>query len=148
MRAVLQRVRSASVTVNGDCIAAIGRGLLILLGVTREDDAKAAARLAEKAAALRIFEDEAGRMNLSIQDVAGEALVVSQFTLYADCRKGRRPSFVSAAPPDEARELYERFCEALVGLGVPTRRGLFGTKMIVSLENDGPVTILLDTLLI
>jgi len=148
MRAVLQRVRSASVTVNGDRISAIARGLLILLGVTRDDDAKAAARLAEKTAALRIFEDQAGKMNLSVRDVGGEALVVSQFTLYADCNKGRRPSFMNAASPDEARELYERFCELLIGLGVPTRRGQFGAKMIVSLENDGPVTILLDTLLI
>ena len=148
MRAVLQRVRSASVTVNGDRISAIGRGLLILLGVTAEDDAKAAARLAEKAAALRIFEDQAGKMNLSVRDVGGEALVVSQFTLYADCKKGRRPSFMNAASPDEARELYERFCELVSGLGVPTRRGQFGAKMIVSLENDGPVTIVLDTLLL
>ncbi len=148
MRAVLQRVRSASVTVNGDRISAIGRGLLILLGATRDDDAKAAARLAEKTAALRIFEDQAGKMNLSVRDVGGEALVVSQFTLYADCNKGRRPSFMNAASPDEARELYERFCELLTGLGVPTRRGQFGAKMIVSLENEGPVTILLDTLLL
>ncbi|HUT04110.1 MAG TPA: D-aminoacyl-tRNA deacylase [bacterium] len=148
MRAVLQRVRSASVTVNGDRISAIGRGLLILLGVTGDDDAKTAARLAEKTAALRIFEDQAGKMNLSVRDVAGEALVVSQFTLYADCNKGRRPSFMNAASPDEARELYERFCELLSGLGVPTRRGQFGAKMIVSLENDGPVTIVLDTLLL
>jgi len=148
MRAVLQRVRSASVTVNGERISAIGRGLLILLGVTQDDDPLAASKLAEKTATLRIFEDETGKMNLSVRDVAGEALVVSQFTLYADCKKGRRPSFANAASPDEARELYERFCEVLAGLGVPTHRGQFGAKMIVSLENDGPVTILLDTLLL
>ena len=148
MRAVLQRVRSASVTVNGERISAIGRGLLILLGVTQDDDPLAASRLAEKTATLRIFEDETGKMNLSVRDVAGEALVVSQFTLYADCKKGRRPSFANAASPDEARELYERCCEVLAGLGVPTHHGQFGAKMLVSLENDGPVTILLDTLLL
>ncbi|MBN2209188.1 MAG: D-tyrosyl-tRNA(Tyr) deacylase [Candidatus Coatesbacteria bacterium] len=148
MRAVLQRVRSASVGVRGACVSAIGRGLLVLLGVTKDDDKEAATLLADKIAALRIFEDAEGKMNLSIRDVSGEALVVSQFTLYADCRKGRRPSFTSSAPPDQAKELYERFCDLLTKSGVPTSRGQFGEKMIVTLENDGPVTIVLDTLLL
>ncbi len=148
MRAVLQRVRSASVSVKGECITAIGKGLLILLGVTRDDNGDMAEQLADKIAALRIFEDQEGKMNLSIRDVSGEALVVSQFTLYADCRKGRRPSFTNAAPPDQAKELYERFCDLLTKPGIPTCRGEFGEKMIVALENDGPVTIVLDTLLL
>jgi len=148
MRAVLQRVRSASVSVEGECISAIGKGLLVLLGVTRDDNQDTVTQLADKVLALRIFEDQQGKMNLSICDVSGEALVVSQFTLYADCRKGRRPSFTNAAPPDQARDLYERFCDLLTKSRVPTCRGEFGEKMIVALENEGPVTIVLDTLLL
>jgi len=148
MRAVLQRVRSASVSVKGECVSAIGKGLLVLLGITRDDNQDTVMQLADKIVALRIFEDQEGKMNLSICDASGEALVVSQFTLYADCRKGRRPSFTNAAPPDQAKELYERFCDLLTKSGVPTCRGEFGEKMIVALENDGPVTIALDTLLL
>ena len=148
MRAVLQRVKSASATVRGERISAIGRGLLILLGITRDDNEETVAQLADKVAALRIFEDENGKMNLSIGDASGEALVVPQFTLYADCRKGRRPSFTNAAPPDQARELYEMFCDHLAKSRIPTCRGEFGERMIVALENNGPVTIILDTVLL
>ncbi len=148
MRAVLQRVKSASVSVNGECVSTIGRGLLILLGITQDDNEETVTQLADKVIALRVFEDENGKMNLSIGDASGEALVVSQFTLYADCRKGRRPSFTNAAPPDQARELYERFCDYLARSRIPTCRGEFGERMVVALENDGPVTIMLDTVLL
>ena len=145
MRAVIQRVSSARVEVNGEVTGSIGRGLLVLLGVGRGDSEKQAAWLAEKIGGLRIFEDDAGKMNLSMQDVGGSALVVSQFTLLGDCRRGRRPSFTEAAPPDEADRLYQEFVARLRALGIPVATGVFQAHMDVHLVNDGPVTILLDT---
>ncbi len=144
MRAVLQRVRRGKVTVDGRAVAEIGPGLVILLGVGHEDTEETAKTLAEKAAYLRIFEDEQGKMNLSIGDVGGAAIVVSQFTLYADTRRGRRPSFTDAALPDHARPLVDRFAELLRGHGIPTQTGEFGASMLVEIDNDGPVTILLE----
>lgn len=145
MRALLQRVSRAAVRVDGEEIAQIGRGLLIFLGVAAEDPPDAEIRLADRCAALRIFADPAGKMNLSVREIAGEALVVSQFTLCADVTRGRRPGFEPAAPPDRAERAYERFCEALARAGVPARRGRFGAKMEVELTNDGPVTFLLES---
>jgi D-tyrosyl-tRNA(Tyr) deacylase len=145
MRVVLQRVNEASVTVDGEVIASIGRGLLLLVGAAEGDDAAQARRLAQKCAEMRIFSDEEGRFNLSLLDVRGEALIVSQFTLIADVRRGRRPSFVAAAPPEQAEPLVEAFTRALGDAGVTVRTGRFGAKMSVSLVNDGPVTIVLDT---
>ncbi|MGH3111350.1 MAG: D-aminoacyl-tRNA deacylase [Gaiellaceae bacterium] len=144
MRAVVQRVREASVSVDGEVVGACGRGLAILLGVAGDDDEAVAERLAGKVARLRIFENEGGRFDLSLLDVAGEALAVSQFTLVADTRKGNRPSFAGAARPEDAEALYERFCDALEREGVPVARGMFGARMEVSLVNDGPVTIVLE----
>jgi D-tyrosyl-tRNA(Tyr) deacylase len=145
MRAVVQRVREASVRVAGEVVATVGPGLVILLGVARGSDVEADAdRLAGKVARLRIFENADGRFDLSLLDVGGEALVVSQFTLYADTRKGNRPSFTEAAPPEVAAPLYERFCAALEREGVVVARGVFGARMDVSLVNDGPVTVILD----
>lgn len=144
MRLVIQRVRSGSVSVGERIIAQIGSGLVILVGVGLEDNAEKARFLAEKAAYLRIFEDEAGKMNRSLLDTGGEALVVSQFTLYADTRKGRRPSFTDAALPDQAKPLVDAFAQHLQSLGVPTQCGEFGAHMLVHIENDGPVTILLE----
>jgi len=145
MRAVVQRVSEASVSVNDEIVSRIGRGLLVLLGVGAEDTESDAEYLAEKIANLRIFEDEKGKMNLSVLDVRGEVLVVSQFTLYGDCRKGRRPSFTQAARPDKAQALYSYFIARIREEGVPTREGVFQAHMRVSLTNDGPVTILLDS---
>jgi D-tyrosyl-tRNA(Tyr) deacylase len=145
MRVVLQRVSRAAVVVDGETIAQIERGLLVLLGVAATDTAAEVRWLAEKTAHLRIFADEAGKMNLSVADVNGEVLVVSQFTLFGDCRKGRRPSFVDAAPPEIAVPLYEAFVNALRSLGLPVRTGRFGAMMQVELINDGPVTLILDT---
>jgi D-tyrosyl-tRNA(Tyr) deacylase len=145
VRAVVQRVSSASVSVEGKVAGKIGLGLLILVGVSRTDSPKAASYLAEKIANLRIFSDEAGKMNLSLLDVRGSALVVSQFTLYGDTRGGRRPSYIQAAPPDEANPLYEEFVRAMRALGVPVETGVFQEHMSVELANDGPVTILLDS---
>ena len=145
MRAVVQRVSSASVRVDGTERGACGRGLLVLLGVAAGDDAGSACRLAEKVVRLRVFENEDGRFDLSLLDVGGGALVVSQFTLLADTRKGNRPSFTAAAEPELAEALYGRFCAALGDLGVPVATGVFGAKMQVELVNDGPVTIVLDT---
>jgi D-tyrosyl-tRNA(Tyr) deacylase len=145
MRALLQRVSRAAVRVEGEEIARIGPGLLILLGVAAADAPDAELWLADRCAGLRLFPDEAGRMNRSLRDVAGEALVVSQFTLCADLSRGRRPGFEPAAPPDRAERVYERFCGALDRAGVPTRRGRFGAKMEVESINDGPVTFLLET---
>jgi D-aminoacyl-tRNA deacylase len=139
VRALVQRVSEASVTVDGDEIARIGRGLLVLLGVRGDDGVEEADRLAGKLERLRVFEDDDGRMNLSVRDVGGELLVVSQFTLYGDARKGNRPSFVDAAPPEVAEPLYERV-RALLG----ARGGRFGARMQVALVNDGPVTLLLE----
>ena len=145
MRAVVQRVSRAKVSVGDDVRGQIDAGLMILLGVGRKDPAGIAAALAEKAANLRIFEDENGKMNLSLLDVKGAALVVSQFTLYGDARGGRRPSFIAAAPPEQAKVLYDEFCEALRKLGVQVATGTFQAMMSVELVNEGPVTILLDS---
>ncbi|MCS6841495.1 MAG: D-aminoacyl-tRNA deacylase [Roseiflexaceae bacterium] len=145
MRAVIQRVREASVAVEGKVVGAIGRGLLILLGVGTGDSEAEAKLLAEKSANLRIFADDEGRFNRSLLDIGGEALVVSQFTLYADTRRGRRPSFSDAAPPEIAAPLVETFVNELRRLGIPVSTGQFGAMMQVALVNDGPVTILLDS---
>jgi D-tyrosyl-tRNA(Tyr) deacylase len=144
MRALLQRVSKASVTVDGQTISAIRNGLLILLGVGHGDGEEQTKFLAGKIANLRVFEDEQGKTNLSILDVKGAAIVVSQFTLYADTRKGRRPSFIDAALPDVAEPLVNLFVELLRGHGVPTRTGRFGARMQVEIHNDGPVTIWLE----
>jgi len=144
MRAVVQRVSEASVSVDGEVVASCGRGLAILLGVASDDDHVAAERLAGKVARMRVFENEEGRFDLSLLDVRGEALAVSQFTLIADTRKGNRPSFAGAARPEVAEPIYERFCDALEREGVQVGRGVFGARMQVSLVNDGPVTIVLD----
>jgi len=140
VRAVVQRVSSASVAVDGETVGAIGRGLVVLLGVRRGDDGAAADRIVRKLLALRVFEDEAGRMNVSAADAGAEFLCVSNFTLYGDVRKGNRPSFIDAAPPEEAEPLYERVRE---GLGAPG--GRFGARMAVELVNDGPVTLLVES---
>jgi len=145
MRTVLQRVSRAKVTVEGRVTGEIAFGLLVLLGVGREDTSAVAASLAEKVANLRIFEDDQGKMNRSLLDVKGAALVVSQFTLYGDARGQRRPSFISAAPPEQAAGLYEEFTQALRSLGITVATGIFQTMMSVELVNEGPVTILLDT---
>ena len=144
MRALLQRVSKATVTVDGQTISSIEKGLLILLGVGHGDGEDQAKYLAEKTANLRVFEDDQGKTNLSILDVKGEAIVVSQFTLYADTRKGRRPSFIDAALPEVAEPLVRRFVELLRGHGVPTQSGRFGAHMEVEIHNDGPVTIWLE----
>lgn len=144
MRALLQRVSRAAVRADGAEIARIGPGLLVLLGVAAGDPPEAPERLADRAAGLRIFEDEAGKMNRSLRDVAGAALVVSQFTLVADLSRGRRPGFDPAAKPEAAAAAYERFCAALEALGVPVARGRFGASMDVELVNRGPATFLLE----
>ena len=144
MRLVIQRVTSGKVTVRERTIAEIGSGLVILLGIAPSDGEQQARFLAEKTANLRIFEDEQGKMNRSILDVKGAGLVVSQFTLYADARKGRRPSFTDAALPDQARPLVQRFVELLQAQGVPAQTGEFGAHMLVEIANDGPVTIILE----
>lgn len=141
----MQRVSRASVTVDGETVGAIGPGVLVLLGVGRGDTEADARYIAEKVAHLRIFPDDNGNMNRSLLDAGGAALVVSQFTLHGDARKGRRPSFIAAAPPDEAAALYEACCRELAGLGVPVQTGRFQAMMAVELVNDGPVTILLDS---
>ncbi len=145
MRAVVQRVSRAKVSVNGVSTGEIGRGLLVLLGVCQTDTKSDAAYLAEKIAGLRIFEDEKGKMNLAIAEIGGGVLVVSQFTLYGDVRRGKRPSFDAAAPPEKARELYEYFVERIRASGLPCQTGRFQEMMQVGLVNDGPVTILLDS---
>ena len=144
MKIVLQRVRRGRVSIRGDTIAVIKRGLVVLIGVGQADTTSEAEWLAEKCAVLRVFEDEQGKTNLSVQDVAGEVLVVSQFTLYADTRKGRRPSFINAAPPEIAQPLVDHFVDHLGGLGVSVQKGVFGAHMLVEIENDGPVTIILE----
>ena len=145
MRAVLTRVKSASVAIDGEIVGKIGQGFLILLGVGPEDTEKECRYLAEKALGLRIFEDENGKMNLGLDQIGGEVLVVSQFTLYGNCRKGRRPSFVEAAPPDLGNRLYEQFLKECEALGYPPAHGEFGADMQVESVNDGPVTLILDT---
>ena len=144
MKAVLQRVRRGRVLVDEDVVAEIGRGLVILLGIGKEDTENEAAWLANKCANLRIFEDTEGKTNLSVQEVGGEILVVSQFTLYADTRKGRRPSFINAGAPEIAEPLVDAFAQHLTTLGIRIERGVFGAHMVVDMENDGPVTILLE----
>jgi D-tyrosyl-tRNA(Tyr) deacylase len=144
MRVLIQRVTQASVTVDGRRVSEIGRGLAILVGVGHGDGAPQADWLAEKTANLRIFEDEAGKMNKSVLEAGGSALVVSQFTLYANTEKGRRPSFIEAAPPEEAEPLVAHFAERLRALGVPTQTGIFRAVMLVEIHNDGPVTIWLE----
>ena len=145
MRAVLTRVKSASVSIDGQTVGQIGQGFLILLGVGPEDTEAQSRYLAEKALGLRVFEDENGKMNRSLSDVDGQVLVVSQFTLYGNCRKGRRPSFVEAANPELGNALYERFLEICAELGYPPQHGTFGADMKVESINDGPVTLILDT---
>ena len=144
MRAVIQRVTRASVTVEGDRVSEIRDGLLILLGIGPDDNEDNARAMTKKIAALRIFQDEADKMNLSVRDIGGSAIVVSQFTLYADCRKGNRPSFVGAAAPALASPLVDRFVELLEEQGVPSQTGVFGAHMDVDLLNSGPVTIILE----
>lgn len=144
MRAVVQRVRQASVTVDGAVVGAIDHGLLVLLAVAPGDGPRERDWLAARLAGLRVFAPD-GRMDASVLDVGGSALVVSQFTLYGDCRKGRRPSFTGAAPPEVAAPAYDAFCDALAALGVPVARGVFGADMQVALVNDGPVTLVIDT---
>ena len=145
MRAVLTRVKSASVTINSQVVGKIGKGFLILLGVGPEDTEAECRYLAEKALSLRIFEDENGKMNLGLDAVNGQVLVVSQFTLYGNCRKGRRPSFVGAADPELGNALYEKFLSICEELGYPPQHGQFGADMQVESVNDGPVTLILDT---
>jgi D-aminoacyl-tRNA deacylase len=145
MKALVQRVSEASVTVGERMVGSIGRGLLVLLGVEQGDGEGEAELLARKVAHLRIFEDDAGKMNRSVLDIGGAVLAVSQFTLCADVRKGNRPSFIGAAPPESADPLYARFCEHLAAQGAPVARGEFAAHMAVRLVNDGPVTIWLDT---
>ena len=144
MRVVIQRVRMGKVIVDGEAIAEIGKGLVILTGIGPEDGEEQARYLAEKIANLRIFPDAEGKTNLSCLDVGGEALVVSQFTLYADTRKGRRPSFINAAPPEIAEPLVERFANLLREQGLPTQMGQFGAEMMVEIHNHGPVTIWME----
>ena len=145
MRAILTRVSSASVTIDGEVVGKIGKGFLILLGVGPEDTEKECRCLAEKALSLRIFEDENGKMNLGLDQVGGEVLVVSQFTLYGSCRKGRRPSFTGAAGPELGNQLYEQFLADCASLGYEPQHGRFGADMKVQSVNDGPVTLILDT---
>lgn len=145
MRAVVTHVKSASVTIAGEVVGRIGQGFLILLGIAPEDTPAHCKKIAEKALGLRVFCDENGKMNRSLADVGGQVLVVSQFTLYADCKKGKRPSFTGAAAPDIAIPLYEQFLEECRVRGFAPQHGQFGADMLVASENDGPVTILLDT---
>jgi len=145
MRALVQRVKESSVTSDGETVGKIESGLLVLLGVAKEDNIKDAAYLAEKIINLRIFEDENGKMNRSLLETGGEMLVVSQFTLLGDCRKGRRPSFINAAPPDEADKLYEYFVKMIRQKGISTQTGRFRAMMEVALVNDGPVTLIVES---
>ncbi len=145
MRAVLTRVKSASVAIDGKTVGEIGQGFLILLGVGPKDTEETCRYLAEKALGLRVFEDENGKMNLGLGDVGGQVLVVSQFTLYGNCRKGRRPSFTEAADPELGNRLYEKFLADCALLGYPPQHGQFGADMQVESVNDGPVTLILDT---
>lgn len=145
MRALIQRAARAHVTVDGTVTGEIERGLVILLGVAPGDTDETAQRIAEKAIGLRIFEDDEGRMNRSLAEIGGAVLAISQFTLYGDMRRGRRPSFTGAAPPEVAAPLYDAFCAAIEALGVRCERGVFGAHMSVELVNDGPVTLMLDS---
>lgn len=145
MRAVIQRVNSGSVTVNEKIVGSIGKGFVVLLGVSEKDTREDVAYMADKIVNLRIFEDEEEKMNLSLQDIKGELLVVSQFTLYGDCRKGRRPNFMSAARPELAEELYEELVKRCREMGIKTETGTFQASMKVNIENDGPVTVIVDS---
>ncbi len=145
MRAVVQRVINASVSIDNEVIGKIGKGFVVLLGVGKEDDDNDMKYIADKIMALRVFEDESEKMNLSLRDVEGQLLVISQFTLYGDCRKGRRPSFDSAGNPENAKELYEKMCNYFEKSGIYTQTGKFAADMKVSLINDGPVTLMLDS---
>ena len=145
MRAVVQRVRHAAVRVSGDTVGRIGHGLLVLLAASREDGPKEVQWMAQKLPGLRVFSDQDGKMNLSLMQVNGEMLIVSQFTLYGDCRKGKRPSYANAAPPQEAESLYRGFIDAVRSQGIPVQEGVFGAMMDVELVNDGPVTLILDS---
>lgn len=145
MRAVVQRVSKASVAIHGEVVSAVDKGFLILLGITHDDGEAEAAYLARKISGLRVFEDADGKLNLGLTEVAGAALVVSQFTLYGDVRKGRRPSFTDAARPEVAIHLYQRFCALLAAEGITVQQGVFQAHMAVELVNDGPVTLWLDT---
>jgi D-aminoacyl-tRNA deacylase len=145
MRAVLQRVKRAQVTVAGELVGSIQKGLLVLLGVEQDDTEDDARVLADRTIGLRIFDDADGKMNLSVRDIAGSVLVVSQFTLLGDCRKGRRPSFIGAAPPERADELYQLYVATIAAQDIPTATGRFRAMMDVELVNDGPVTLLLDS---
>lgn len=145
MRVILQRSKEAEVLVGGECVGKIDQGLVLLVGITHADTEEDVGMLAEKIAHLRIFEDESGKMNRSLLDTGGQVLSVSQFTLYGDCRKGRRPSFTDAAKPEQALDLYERFNERLAGLGLQVETGRFGEMMEVRLNNWGPVTLILDS---
>lgn len=145
MRALIQRVTEAQVVVEGETVGEIGPGLLIFLGVGREDTEDIARRMADKCAQLRIFEDAQGKMNVNLLDAGGSALVVSQFTLYGDCRRGRRPSFTESAGPEDGERLYNVFCDALRQIEIPVQTGVFRAEMRVHLHNDGPVTIWLDS---
>ena len=145
MKAVIQRVQHAAVAIGGKTEAEIARGLLVLLGVTQTDTDEVACSLARKVCSLRVFEDEQHKMNRSVSDVGGEVLVVSQFTLYGDCSRGRRPDFLRAAAGDVAEPLYERFCEEIERSGLRVARGVFGARMAVELVNDGPVTLIVES---
>lgn len=145
MRALIQRVHDARVTVSGIEVSRIGHGLLIFLGIANDDGEVEIGKLTKKCVELRIFQDDKGKMNLSVMDAGGEALVVSQFTLHANCKKGRRPSFEKSANPELANKLYERFCDELATYGIQVKRGEFAAMMNVALTNHGPVTIMLDT---
>ena len=145
MRSVIQRVKRASVVVHGETVGQISAGLLVLLAVGQEDSTSDLSWMVDKLVGLRIFEDEDGKMNQSVQDVNGEILLVSQFTLYGDCRKGKRPSFSSAAPPEQAKKMFEQSVEAILSYGLKVETGVFQAEMDVELINDGPVTILLDS---
>ena len=144
MRALLQRVSQASVTVDGRVVGKIGRGFCILLGITHSDTNKEADWLAKKIAGIRLFEDDAGKLNLGLADIEGALLVISQFTLYGDARKGRRPSFIEAARPERSEPLYEYFVEQLRTAGIPVQTGIFGANMQVEIHNDGPITMMLE----
>ena len=146
MKAVVQRVKSSSVTVDNEITGQIKEGLMVLLGVEEGDQEADAVFLADKISGLRIFSDEEGKMNLSLEDIGGAMLVVSQFTLLGDCRKGRRPSFTKAAHPELAEDLYEKFMALVKAKGIPVEAGVFGAEMLVSIENDGPVTLIVESI--
>lgn len=145
MRAVVQRIKSASVSIDQQIISSVGPGLLVFLGIARGDGPEDVSYLSDKIANLRVFEDKDGKMNRSVADISGEILIVSQFTLYGDCRKGRRPSFAAAAGPETAERLYDAFTEKMRAQGIPVRTGVFRAMMAVSLVNDGPVTLIIES---